>query len=88
MKDSISIPTYTETLERFGLKVKPIRQYHEGFSLSFNIENGKMFCLVIITTKAEKLKIDNFEVKSKDHLNKLLAVKSFHEIPLLTEVVN
>ncbi len=87
MKDNSSIPTYSETLQKFNLNVKPIRQYHDGFSLYFTIEDGKMFCLVTITTKTEKLKIDNFEVKSKDHLDKLLVVKSFHEIPLLTEVV-
>lgn len=43
--------TYSETLQRFGLKIKPIRDYKDGCSLWFTIENGKMFCEFMVTTR-------------------------------------
>ncbi len=88
MKDNSVTPTYSETLKRFGLTTKPIREYGNGFSLWFSIENGVMTCLVTKTTKTDKDPLATFEVKNREHLDKLRNAKTLDEILTLTEVVN
>ncbi len=83
MKDNSSTPTYSETLKRFGLSVKPIRDYKDGCSLSFSIDSGKMFCELKKTTKTEKVSLKTFEVMNREHLDKLLNAKTLSEVQLL-----
>lgn len=72
----------------FGLKVKPQRHYFNGGSIHFQVENGTMYYEVTTTVKITrnnpfKLKYDRKEVMNKEHLDQLLKVKTFTEIPSL-----
>lgn len=67
----------------FWGKVKPLRKYIDGHSLYFTESNGKLFCLVTKTTKKDKSPLYEFEVKTKEQLDKILLVKSFSEIQSL-----
>lgn len=64
----------------FGLNQKPIRRYFGGHSTSFRSSKGKLFCLVTKTTKVQKTPLFEFEIKSKEQLDKILKVCFLYEI--------
>ena len=71
----------------FWGKTKPTRRYIYGYSLSFRVSDGKLFYNVTMTTKESKTKLFDFEVKSKEQLDRLLKAESLDEIRSI-EVVN
>lgn len=71
----------------FGLKQKPLNHYFEHGVIRFSINDGKLLFTVKAITKLTNGIIQQSEVKSKDHLDKLLSIKKLSEIPTI-EVVN
>ena len=71
----------------FGLKQKPVNKYFEHGVIKFSCREGKLFYTVKQITKTVNATVFNGEVTSKQHLDKLLAVKSLNEIQTI-EVVN
>lgn len=77
----------------FGLTQKPVVKYFEGGSFHFSGRDGKLYYQLWTTIKKDgrfyKTKYPELhEVISREHLNKLLAVKSLHELRTIEEVVN
>lgn len=70
----------------FGLKQKPLPHYFEHGVVKFNMQEGVMHFQVKQITKQMNGTIYRGIVKSKQHLDKLLAVKSLNEIQTI-EVV-
>ena len=70
----------------FGLKQKPTNYYFEHGVIKFSCIEGKLFYTVKHITKLSNFPILKGEVRSKEHLDKLLNVKSHLEIPTI-EVV-
>lgn len=70
----------------FGLKQKPLSHYFAGGSVRFNIVEGDMRYIITHTTKTRKSVIKEGWVYNKEQLEKLLSIKSIHEIPSLEQV--
>ena len=70
----------------FGLKQKPLNHYFEHGVIKFSVQEGKLFFTVKAITKLTNGIIQQSEVKSKAHLDKLLSIKTLSEIPTI-EVV-
>ena len=70
----------------FGLKQKPLNHYFEHGVIKFSINDGKLFFTVKAITKLTNGIIQQSEVKSKAHLDKLLSIKTLSEIPSIESV--
>ena len=70
----------------FGLKQKPLNHYFEHGVIKFNVREGELHFQVKQITKQMNGTIYRGIVKSKQHLDKLLDVKSLSEIQTI-EVV-
>lgn len=70
----------------FGLKQKPLSHYFEHGVVRFNIQEGKLFYSIRKITKTSWATLIKGEVQSKEHLDKILQIKSLSEIPTI-EVV-
>ena len=72
----------------FWGKMKPIPHYFEQGVIRFSVREGQLYysCKAITRTFTGII-TNNQLVPSKEYLDKLLAVKSIHEIPSI-EVVN
>lgn len=66
----------------FDLKVKPARHYVSGGSIYFMVEKGKLYGRITVTGKNNKTTFPRFEVKSKEHLDKILKSKTCEQ-PIL-----
>lgn len=71
----------------FGLTQKPVNKYFEHGVIKFNVREGVLHFQVKQITKQMNGTIYRGIVKSKEHLDQLLAVKTLHDIQVL-EVVN
>lgn len=71
----------------FGLKQKPLNKYLEHGIIKFAVREGKLLFTVKQITKINSSTVLKGEVKSKAHLDKILALKSITEIHAL-EVVS
>ena len=71
----------------FGLKQKPTNHYFEHGVIKFNVREGVLHFQVKQITKQMNGTIYRGIVKSKQHLDQLLAVKTLHELQTI-EVVN
>ena len=68
----------------FGLKQKPLNHYFEQGLIRFSIREGNLYYTCKTITKTFTGTITNNQlIKSKEQLDKLLAVKTIHEIPIL-----
>lgn len=75
----------------FGLNTKPIRRCVPNHSLSYRVSNGKLFCLVRKTTIRpvdQKVPLYEFEVKTKEQLDKLLQIENISELQTIEGVAN
>lgn len=64
----------------FDLKQKPVNKYFEGGVIKFNVREGVLHFQVKQITKKTSGTIYRGIVKSKQHLDQLLAVKTLNEI--------
>ena len=71
----------------FGLKQKPLPHYFEHGVVKFNMREGVMFYTITEITTSHRAGLIRNQVKSKEQLDKLLSIKSLHEIPTI-EVVS
>lgn len=71
----------------FGLKAKPLPHYFKQGVVKFSMNEGVMNYKITHITKTIKAPLIKGQVKSKEHLDRLLSIKSLNEIPLI-EVVN
>ena len=71
----------------FGLKQKPLNHYFEHGVIKFAVREGKLFYTVKSIRKDNNSKLFTGEVKSKEHLDKLLSIKDLSEIRTI-EVVS
>ena len=71
----------------FGLTQKPVNKYFEHGVIKFSCREGKLFYSIKQITKTGSGSIRNGEVQSKDHLDKLLSIKTFSELRTI-EVVS
>lgn len=67
----------------FGLKQKPMPHYFEHGVIKFNVREGVLHYTIKQITKKTNAVLLNGIVKSKDHLQQLLAVKSLNDIQSL-----
>lgn len=70
----------------FGLKQKPLNHYFEHGLVKFNVREGNLHFTIKQITKTVNGTILTGQVKNKEHLDKLLGLKSLSEIPTI-EVV-
>ena len=70
----------------FGLKQKPLNHYFEHGVIKFNVREGQLHYSARLISKSINGSLSSGVVKSKEHLDKLLAVKTLHEIQTI-EVV-
>lgn len=71
----------------FDLTTKPTSHYFEHGVIRFNMAEGKLFFTVKVITKLTNGIVLQKEVRSKEHLSKLLSVKSLSELQTI-EVVS
>ena len=71
----------------FGLKQKPVNKYFQGGVIKFSVKDGRLYYTIKLITKIQNSKLFSGNVRSKEHLDKLLSIKSISEIPTI-EVVN
>ena len=72
----------------FNLKQKPLSHYFESGVILFSINSGKIYYTIRKIDKSVNAILVKGHVKSKEQLDKLLSIKSLHEIPTIEEVVN
>ena len=72
----------------FGLTQKPVNHYMEHGVVKFNVREGVLYFYIKNITKSANGVVMHGVVKSKEHLNKLLALKSISEIQTIEEVVS
>ena len=71
----------------FGLKQKPTNHYFEHGLVKFNVREGTMYYTIKRITKRSNSTLLNGKVASKEHLDKLLSIRSIRELQTI-EVVN
>ena len=64
----------------FGLKQKPLNHYFRNGVVRFSCREGTLFYQIKQITKTMNFMPYQGEVKSEDHLDRLLSIKSLGEI--------
>ena len=64
----------------FALKTKPVAHYFEHGVIKFAMSEGKLYYQIRMITKQHNALLLRHEVKSKEQLDRILAVKSLDEI--------
>lgn len=72
----------------FGLKQKPLNHYINQGIVRFHMIQGSLCYEVKAISKKGNYLLQNGIIKDKEQLDRLLNMKSLHEIPLIEEVVS
>lgn len=70
----------------FRLKQKPVNKYFNGGVIKFAVREGKLYYQIRMITKTHNALLLRHEVKSKEHLDKLMSIKTLDEIPTIEAV--
>ena len=70
----------------FGLKQKPLNHYFEHGVIKFSVSEGKLYFYIKQINKRNSGSLLHGIVKSQEHLDKLMSIKTISEIPTI-EVV-
>ena len=78
---------YQATLERFGLKQKPINHYFEHGVIKFNVHEGELHYTTKLISKSLNGTLYTGIIKSRERLDKLLATKTLTDVQHLELVI-